>query len=74
VSGREALRRFQRAGWRLARIHGSHAVLTKADTPVNLAIPLHDELGKGILRKLIRLSGLTVAEFQAQGTAISNSK
>ena len=65
VSGREALRRFQRAGWVLARIHGSHAVLTKPDTEVNLAIPLHDELGKGILRKLIHLAGLTVPEFNA---------
>jgi predicted RNA binding protein YcfA (HicA-like mRNA interferase family) len=65
VSGREALRRFQRAGWRLARIHGSHAVLTRADVNVNLAIPLHDELGVGILRRLIRLGGLTVSEFNA---------
>jgi predicted RNA binding protein YcfA (HicA-like mRNA interferase family) len=64
VSGREALKRFRKAGWSLARIHGSHAVLVKSDSHVNLAIPLHEELGIGILRKLVHLSGLTVEEFE----------
>lgn len=63
VSGRVAIRRFERAGWKPARIHGSHAVLVKPGVNVNLAIPLHDELGVGILRRLIQLAGLTVAQF-----------
>ena len=65
VSGHEAVRRFEQAGWKLARIHGSHAVMIKPGTNVNLAIPLHKELGIGILRKLIHLAGLTVQEFDS---------
>jgi hypothetical protein len=30
---------------------------------VVLTVPLHDEIAPGTLRKLIRLSGLTVDEF-----------
>jgi predicted RNA binding protein YcfA (HicA-like mRNA interferase family) len=45
------------------RIHGSHAVLTKPGSIVNLTIPLHHELGTGIMRRIIYLSGLTVDEF-----------
>jgi predicted RNA binding protein YcfA (HicA-like mRNA interferase family) len=63
VSGREALRRFEKKGWTLMRIHGSHAVMTKPSEVVNLTIPLHHELGIGILRLIIHLSGLTVEEF-----------
>ena len=63
VSGHEAVRRFQRAGWKLARIHGSHAILTMAGNPINLAVPLHEELGIGLLRKLVHLAGLDLETF-----------
>jgi len=57
------VRRFEKNGWTLMRIHGSHAVLTKPGEIVNLTIPLHHELGIGLLRRIIHLSGLTVNEF-----------
>jgi predicted RNA binding protein YcfA (HicA-like mRNA interferase family) len=38
--------------------------LTKSGNPVVLTVPLHHELGPGILRSLIRKAGLTVEEFQ----------
>ena len=37
--------------------------MTRPGTIVNLTIPLHHELGVGILRRIIHLSGLTVDEF-----------
>lgn len=37
--------------------------LTKADVPLVLTVPLHDELGPGLLRVLIRKAGPTVEEF-----------
>jgi len=40
-------------------------VLIKTGTAVNLTIPDHRELDRGTLRKLIRLSGMTVDEFSA---------
>src|SRR5579863_2803287 len=65
ISGRDARRAFERAGWVFSRQHGSHMVLIKTGTAVNLTIPDHRELDRGTLRKLIRLSGMTVDEFSA---------
>ena len=63
ISGQEALRAFEKAGWSYVRRRGSHVIMIKSATPVNLSIPDHKELDRGTLRKLIRLSGLTVEEF-----------
>ena len=38
-------------------------VLTKPGSMVSLSVPDHRELAPGTLRKLIRLSGLTVERF-----------
>ena len=65
ISGREAARAFQKAGWRVAGQVGSHLVLTKESTRANLSIPLHRELATGTLRALIRAAGMTVDEFVA---------
>ena len=58
-SGREAVRAFERAGWIVDRQHGSHVTLFKPNHPV----PLHRELGRGLLRDLLREAGLTVEQF-----------
>ena len=63
-SGREAIRAFERAGWIQDRQSGSHVSLIQPGNPVVLTVPLHRELGAGILRGLIRKAGLTVEEFQ----------
>jgi predicted RNA binding protein YcfA (HicA-like mRNA interferase family) len=65
ISGRDAARAFQKAGWRVAGQVGSHLVLVKEGVRVNLSIPLHKELATGTLRSLIRNSGLTVEAFLA---------
>jgi predicted RNA binding protein YcfA (HicA-like mRNA interferase family) len=62
-SGSEAVAAFQRAGWLRDRQRGSHVTLTKAGVPVVLTVPLHAEIGPGLLRTLIRKAGLTVEEF-----------
>jgi len=63
VSGKAAVAAFQKAGWTNRGQVGSHAVLTKEGTPVNLSVPQHKELGIGILRSLIKSAGLTIDEF-----------
>jgi predicted RNA binding protein YcfA (HicA-like mRNA interferase family) len=63
VSGRDAVRAFERAGWVLSRRVGSHMILTKVDSQANLSVPDHRELDRGLLRKLIRTSGLSVEDF-----------
>jgi len=62
-SGADAVRKFQRAGWSVARQKGSHVMLTKSGYQWTLSIPLHNELGPGLLRKLIRQAGLSAEEF-----------
>jgi predicted RNA binding protein YcfA (HicA-like mRNA interferase family) len=65
ISGQEAVRTFEKAGWTAARQRGSHVVLTKPGSIFTLSIPLHSELGPGLLRDQIRKAGLTVEEFIA---------
>ena len=63
ISGKEALKAFQRAGWILVGQVGSHCVMTKSGQRVNLSVPQHKELSIGLLRALIRAAGITVDEF-----------
>ena len=65
VSGEEAIRKFVRAGWTVARRRGSHIMLTKPGFQWTLSVPDHPRLGRGLLRKLIKQAGLTVEEFNA---------
>ena len=63
-SGEDAIRVLKKAGWIQDRQRGSHVTLIKEGMTVVLTVPLHRELGPGLLRSLIRKAGLTVAEFQ----------
>ena len=63
ISGAEAVRAFERAGWRQGRQRGSHVILIRVGSLVSLSVPLHRELGLGTLRALIRTSGMTVEKF-----------
>ena len=64
ISGRQAVRAFERAGWSIAR-QRNHIVLIKPGVPVNLSIPDHKQLDRGLLRSQIRKANLTVEEFVA---------
>ncbi len=63
ISGREAAKAFEKAGWISLGQVGSHLVMVKPGIRVNLSIPQHKELSVGTLRALIRHAGLTVEEF-----------
>lgn len=63
LSGKAAVKAFSRAGWRVARQHGSHVIMERPGTEAILSIPQHAELRRGLLRGLIRDAGLTVDEF-----------
>ena len=65
VSGEDAIRAFERDGWRLIRQSGSHIIMTKPGIGVVLSIPDHRELKRGTLRELIRKAGLDVGDFLA---------
>jgi predicted RNA binding protein YcfA (HicA-like mRNA interferase family) len=63
LSGAQAVKAFESAGWRRDRQHGSHLVMLKSGEIASLSIPQHRELAPGTLRSLIRASGMTVEEF-----------
>jgi predicted RNA binding protein YcfA (HicA-like mRNA interferase family) len=63
ISGQEAARAFERAGWKPIGQVGSHLIFVKPGVCVNLSIPQHKELSVGTLRALIRSANLTVDEF-----------
>jgi predicted RNA binding protein YcfA (HicA-like mRNA interferase family) len=65
ISGRDAARAFEKAGWRALGQVGSHLVLVKDGVRANLSVPQHKELSIGTLRALIRNAGMSVDEFLA---------
>ncbi|MFL6467715.1 MAG: type II toxin-antitoxin system HicA family toxin [Pyrinomonadaceae bacterium] len=63
VSGKDAVKAFEKAGWQKIGQVGSHLVMSKPNIRVNLSIPQHKELAIGTIRALIRNAGMTVEEF-----------
>jgi len=65
--GDKHVRAFERAGWRVNHIEGSHYILIKEGADVHLSIPVHKgrDWGVGLLRKLICKAGLTPEEYVA---------
>ncbi len=63
ISGKTAVKEFERAGWSVRGQMGSYVMMFKSGVHANLSVPQHKELSVGTLRKLIRVAGLTVDEF-----------
>ena len=63
LSGAQAVKAFERAGWLKDRQRGSHAILLKTGHVASLSVPQHRQLAPGTLRALIRAAGMTVDEF-----------
>ena len=62
LSGREAARAFERAGYEYHHHSGSHVILYHRNGR-HLSIPDHCEPGRGTLRKLVRQAGLSPGQF-----------
>jgi predicted RNA binding protein YcfA (HicA-like mRNA interferase family) len=64
LSGRAAVKMFQKLGYEVDHRTGSHIILRFSASPHRrLSVPDHRELAKGTLRALLRQAGLTVEEF-----------
>lgn len=67
ITGMEAIRRFERVGYLVARQRGSHVRMRHPSDPNcrPLTIPIHHgiALKPGLLRALIRQAGLSVEQF-----------
>jgi len=62
-SGAEAVVKFQKSGWQIIRQHGSHTMLVKEGYLYTLSVPMHKELGVGLLQKLLKQAKITAEEF-----------
>ena len=62
VSGDQFVTAMRRIGYEWDRTVGSHMILVHPTRPT-LSVPRHRELGRGLLRQLIRDADLSRAEF-----------
>jgi len=62
-SGVATVKKFERAGWVVARQVGSHVMLVKVGYRFTLSVPQHKELGIGILKRLIKQAEISIEEF-----------
>lgn len=64
LSGRDAVKAFQKIGYDLDHQRGSHMILRQEKSPHRrLTIPDHKTLAKGTLRSIIREAGLSIEDF-----------
>jgi len=63
VSGDQAIRAFERLGYRIARVKGSHVIMEHPERRA-IVIPRHRRLRPGTLLGRIKDAGLTVEEFE----------
>ena len=62
ISGDDFVRAIRKIGYVWDHTEGSHMILVHPDGP-RLSVPRHRELGRGLLRALIRDAGLTREDF-----------
>jgi len=65
ISGIELIKRLKKAGFIAARQKGSHVRLEKFDgeKTIKLTVPLHAEIKKGTLNRILNDAGLSLDEF-----------
>ena len=65
ISGKQAIKAFQKDGWYVANQEGSHVTLKKEGMTCNLSIQVHGkkDIKRGLLRKQIAKANLSVDEF-----------
>ena len=64
ISGDDFVKVIQKIGYQWDHTEGSHMILLHPSKG-RLSVPRHKELGRGLLRNLIRDAGLTRDEFIA---------
>ena len=64
VSGREAVKAFEKNGWKvIRRAKSRHIIMKKEGMLTTLSIPEHKILDRGLLRSLIRDAYISIEKF-----------
>jgi predicted RNA binding protein YcfA (HicA-like mRNA interferase family) len=66
ISGLDVIKRLKRAGFIATRQKGSHVRLEKysENKAIKITVPLHDEIKKGTLSRIIKDAGLSLEDFE----------
>jgi len=66
ISGLEVIKRLKKAGFIATRQKGSHVRLEKftIEKTIKITVPLHSEMKKGTLLRIIKDAKLTAEEFE----------
>ena len=62
ITARKAIKAFERLGYEVARVKGSHYILKRAGFPA-LVIPFHKEVSPHLLKSQLKRAGIGVNEF-----------
>lgn len=63
VSGDRIRKALERLGWQFKHQTGSHIIMDKPGQEFTISVPRHKEVKKGLLRRIMNLSGVTDEEF-----------
>jgi len=64
ISGKEAVRAFEKDGWKVVRRAKSrHIIMKKEGMLTTLSVPEHKVLDRGLLRALIRDAYISIEKF-----------
>lgn len=60
MNGKKVIRRLEQAGWRVARVQGSHPILVKPGFPRSVPVPVHGsrDLSAGLIDAIERQRGV----------------
>ena len=66
ISGIDVIKRLKKAGFIATRQRGSHIRMERYqdNKTIKITVPLHSELKKGTLNRIIKDAGLTLEEFE----------
>ena len=64
ISGKEAVRAFEKDGWKVVRrAKSGHIIMKKEGMLTTLSVPEHKVLDRGLLRALIRDAYISIEKF-----------
>ena len=63
VSGDRIRKALERLGWQFKHQTGSHMIMDKPGQEFTISVPRHKEVKKGLLKRIINLSGAGEEEF-----------
>jgi len=64
LSWREVVAALKGAGFYIKSDDGAHIILKSNKCPYNISIPRHKEVAPFLLRKQLKLTGISIREFE----------